>query len=245
MDNKPATQQGVMHAAASRHSGTAHNRSLHSRRRSSCWARPLAAPRVQLEAHLKGRIRLGRTSRELTFGNRWTSPPPPAGSRVLRSHRCLAAWLRRLAWGPPEVTVPYGCAVSARAGMSIRHGTLTDTDVVELRGLPATSPLRTAFDLSRRLPLVDAVAAVDAALHNRTVELAEFRSYVVEHSRCAGVAQARRVAELADACAESPMETRLRMLLVLAGLPPPWAQVPLYDDRGQDTVSGKGANPPP
>jgi hypothetical protein len=147
-----------------------------------------------------------------------------------------AAWLHGFDGSPgvpPEVTVPYGCGVSARACMSLRHGTLTDTDVVQLRGFPATSPLRTAFDLSRRLPLVDAVAAVDAALHNRTVELAEFRSYVVEHSRCAGVAQARRVAELADASAESPMETRLRMLLVLAGLPPPQAQVPLYDDRGR------------
>src|SRR5262245_18590274 len=146
-----------------------------------------------------------------------------------------AAWLHGFDSSPgelPEVTVPYGCCVSARAGMSIRHGTLTDADVVERRGLPATSPVRTAFDLARRLPLVDAVAAGDAALHNRLVELAEFRSYVVAHSRCAGVARARRVTDLADGSAESPMETRLRMLLVLAGLPRPQAQVPLYDDQG-------------
>jgi len=89
------------------------------------------------------------------------------------------------------------------------------------------------FDLARRLPLVDAVAAVDAALHNRIVDLAEFRSYVAAHSRCAGVARARQVADLADASSESQMETRLRMLLVLAGLPRPQAQVPLYDHRGR------------
>ncbi len=35
-----------------------------------------------------------------------------------------------------------------------------------------------------------------------------------------------------DPKAESPMESRLRMLLVLAGLPRPEAQVSLYDEEG-------------
>jgi hypothetical protein len=48
-----------------------------------------------------------------------------------------------------------------------------------------------------------------------------------------GVARLRRVIELAERAAESAMETRLRMLLVLAGLPPPEAQVPLHDERGR------------
>jgi hypothetical protein len=91
--------------------------------------------------------------------------------------------------------------------------------------------VRTAFDLARRLPLVDAVVAVDVALHNRAIELAQLRSYVAAHSRWAGVPQARRVVELAEADAQSPMETRLRLLLVLAGLPPPQVQVPLHDDN--------------
>lgn len=175
-------------------------------------------------------VGLQQTSLMAIAGHRRRLPPGAVFSGR------TAAWLHGFDSSPgepPEVTVPYGCGVSARAGISIRHGTLTDTDVVEQRGLPATSPVRTVFDLARRLPLVDAVAAVDTALHHRIVELGEFRSYVVAHSRCVGVAQARRVTDLADASAESPMETRLRMLLVLAGLPPPQAQVPLYDDRGR------------
>src|SRR5215472_18073560 len=43
----------------------------------------------------------------------------------------------------------------------------------------------------------------------------------------------RQVIELAEPASESAMETRLRMLLVLAGLPRPEAQVPLHDERGR------------
>src|SRR5262252_5190325 len=146
-----------------------------------------------------------------------------------------AAWLHGfapLSGGLPEVTVPYGRGISGRAGLSVRHGTLTDVDVVERCGLPVTSPLRTAFDLARHLQLVEAVVAVDAALHKHLLDLAHLRSYVASHSGWKGIGQARRVVDLAEASAESPMETRLRMLLVLAGLPSPQVQVPLYDDRG-------------
>ena len=101
------------------------------------------------------------------------------------------------------------------------------------KGLPVTSPLRTVFDLSRRLPLIEAVAAVDMALHRRLVDLVELRAYVGANPRCRGIAQARQATELAQAAAESPMESRLRMLLILAGLPRPEVQVPLHDERGR------------
>ena len=47
-----------------------------------------------------------------------------------------------------------------------------------------------------------------------------------------GVAPLRRVARLAEPASESPMETRLRMLLVTSGLPRPDAQVPIRDHHG-------------
>lgn len=146
-----------------------------------------------------------------------------------------AAWLHGfapLSAEPPEVTVPYGCGISARAGLSVRRGTLTHLDVVERRGLPVTSPLRTAFDLARHLQLVEAVVAVDAALHKHLLYVGHLRSYVAAHSGWTGVGQARRVVDLAEASAESPMETRLRMLLVLARLLSPQVQVPPHDDQG-------------
>jgi very-short-patch-repair endonuclease len=89
------------------------------------------------------------------------------------------------------------------------------------------------FDLARRQPLTEAVVAVDMALHQRLVDLAELRTYVAASPVCRGIAQARRVTELAQAASESPMESRLRLVLVQAGLPCPEVQVPLHDVDGR------------
>src|SRR5215470_5440494 len=147
-----------------------------------------------------------------------------------------AAWLHGLdvpPCDPVEVTVPHACRVSGRAGVRIHRCNLSEGEVVVRKGLPVTSPLRTVFDLSRRLSLMEAVVAVDMALHRGLVDLVKLRGYVADHTLWRGVAQARRATELAESAAESPMESRLRMLLILAGLPRPEVQVPLHHDRGR------------
>ena len=134
-----------------------------------------------------------------------------------------AAWLHGLdvpPCDPIEVTIPREAGVAGRAGMRVRRSPLPATDVVVVRGFRATSILRTLSDLSRRLPLTEAVVIVDAALHAHRVTLAQ-------------IAALRRVARYAEPKSESPMETRLRMLLVLAGLPRPQAQVPIHDANGR------------
>ncbi len=99
-------------------------------------------------------------------------------------------------------------------------------------GLPTTSALRTLADLGRRPPLVEAVTHLDMALHKNLVDLDSLLGWVDEHAGHRGVAILRRAIELAEPATESVMETRLRLLLVLAGLPRPQAQVSLYDDGG-------------
>jgi very-short-patch-repair endonuclease len=54
---------------------------------------------------------------------------------------------------------------------------------------------------------------------------------VLDTHRIALSALTGRVDELAEPATESPMETRLRLLLVLAGLPKPKVQVRLYDEH--------------
>jgi very-short-patch-repair endonuclease len=147
-----------------------------------------------------------------------------------------AAWLHGLdlpPCDPVEVTVPRRCGISRLAGVSVSRTVVPERDVVVRRGLPVTSALRTVADLGGRPPLVEAVVAADMALHKRLVSLAELRAYAAAHPGTQGIAQLRRVLDLAEPAAESPMETRLRLLLVLAGLPRPRAQVPLHDDRGR------------
>jgi hypothetical protein len=77
--------------------------------------------------------------------------------------------------------------------------------------LPVTTPLRTCLDLARRLSLVEAVVALDRALRRTLVRLLELHEYV-GRSSLPGLPQARRVIQLVEAAAESPMESRLRSL---------------------------------
>jgi very-short-patch-repair endonuclease len=93
--------------------------------------------------------------------------------------------------------------------------------------------MRTVVDLGARNPLTEGVVAADLFLHAGLVTIAELRNYVAAHSRTKGVARLRRVVDLVEPKAESPMETRLRMLLVLAGLPRPEVQVSVHDARGR------------
>jgi very-short-patch-repair endonuclease len=147
-----------------------------------------------------------------------------------------AAWLHGLdvaPWDPIEVTLPEPTGSSRRAGASVRRAALCVDEVVVRRGMPTTSALRTVVDLGGRIPLTEGVVAADLFLHAGLVTIAELRSYVTEHPRAKGIARLRRVVDLAEPKAESAMETRLRMLIVLAGLPRPEVQVPIRDDDGR------------
>src|SRR5689334_20526759 len=61
----------------------------------------------------------------------------------------------------------------------------------------------------------------------------DLNAWLESHDRFPGTARLRRAIELAEPATESEMETRLRLLLVLAGLPRPQAQVRLHDDAGR------------
>jgi very-short-patch-repair endonuclease len=146
-----------------------------------------------------------------------------------------AAWLHGLdvaPCDPIEVTIPETVGSGHRAGASVHRAHLGANEVVLRRALPTTSVLRTVVDLGGRDPLTEGVVAADLILHAGLVTIAELCSYAAEHPRAKGIARLRRVVELAEPRAESAMETRLRMLLVLAGLPRPEAQVSIHDDQG-------------
>lgn len=102
-----------------------------------------------------------------------------------------------------------------------------------VRGMPATSITRTLAELCGRLSVTEAVVIADAALHLRRVKVDQLLSWAAGHAGRPGVANFRRVIDLAEPAAESPMESRLRMLLVLGGLPRPAAQVSVHDRWGR------------
>lgn len=95
-------------------------------------------------------------------------------------------------------------------------------DVRTVRGRPVLVADRTFLDLAGEpgFGLVDLVVYGDAAVRRRLVT----REQLIARADAGsgrGVRLARRAARLVQAKVDSPMETRLRMLLVLAGLPTP------------------------
>jgi very-short-patch-repair endonuclease len=145
-----------------------------------------------------------------------------------------AAWLHGLDFAPDspvEVAFPSGPNNSKLAGASVRRVLLPASDLVVRRGLLTTSALRTVFDLGARPPLIEAVVALDMALHAGLVHLPELRDFAASHAGSKGARQFKQAVALAEPLAEAPMETRLRMLLVMSRLPRPEAQVSLHDDQ--------------
>lgn len=147
-----------------------------------------------------------------------------------------AAWLHGLdlaPCGPIEVTIPEPMGSGRRAGARVRRAALASGEIVLRHGLSTTTALRTVVDLGGRDPLTEGVVAADLFLHAELVTIAELRTFVAEHPGASGIGRLRRVVDLAEPKAESAMETRLRMLLVLAGLPRPEVQVSVHDDEGR------------
>jgi very-short-patch-repair endonuclease len=146
-----------------------------------------------------------------------------------------AAWLHGLdlpPCDPVEVTIRSGSHSSRLTGVALRRSDVSASETVTRRGHPTTSAVRTLADLGRRLPLVEAVAALDMALHRRLLKSDDLRSWVNAHPRYPGTRRLRQTIELAEPATESVMETRLRLILVMARLPRPLAQVSLRDEAG-------------
>lgn len=92
-----------------------------------------------------------------------------------------------------------------------------------------TTIIRTIADLGRRLPLIEGVVILDMALRRRLIALDDLNAWTTSHPRHRGIRRLQQAMELADAASESPMEARLRVLLVSAGLPKPCVQAEIHD----------------
>ncbi|WP_245601630.1 DUF559 domain-containing protein [Hamadaea tsunoensis] len=141
-------------------------------------------------------------------------------------------------WGVPlgatdavSVLVPGAARMRSSSLVQAHRTALAPDDVTELFGVPVTMPVRTAFDLARTLPRVEAVIALDAFTKRRKVHLDAVRSYLDDHVGWPGMVAAREVVSQTDPLAESQMETRMRLVLVDGGLPPPVSQFRIFAGR--------------
>ncbi|WP_385907858.1 DUF559 domain-containing protein [Terrabacter sp. GCM10028922] len=88
------------------------------------------------------------------------------------------------------------------------------------RGLVVTTPVQTFLDLAPHLGLVDLVVLGDSLVKRKRLTPGHLVVAATAH-RGAGARLARRAAGLVRDEVDSAMESRLRLLLVLAGLPEP------------------------
>lgn len=102
------------------------------------------------------------------------------------------------------------------------HQVDVDPDVQVVGGLPVTSGARTWADLAPRLGLDDLVVLGDAVLRHGWADLVELTAMAARPGR-RGARRMRAAIPLLEPRTDSPMETRLRLLLVRAGLPRPQA----------------------
>jgi very-short-patch-repair endonuclease len=134
---------------------------------------------------------------------------------------------------PVEVTAPRAQRMASHPGVALRYSELRAGDFIFDAGVPTTTPVRTAFDIARRCELEEAVVAVDALIRACGLRKEAIAAYASD-GRAAWHGARRLTGVLALACAgaESPMETRLRLTLVRAGLPPPVLQYRVQDETG-------------
>ncbi|MCV7106779.1 hypothetical protein [Mycolicibacterium chitae] len=119
------------------------------------------------------------------------------------------------------------------AGIRIHKDVLADDEVQVLGGIPCTTAPRTVFDIGRRLPLDEAVIRVDALLNATAIGIAAAEKVAAKYPGARNIRQLRQVLDLADAGAESPQETRVRLVLIRGGLPRPETQIPIRNAAGR------------
>jgi len=106
-----------------------------------------------------------------------------------------------------------------------RNETLLAGETALVGGVPVTSAARTAFDLGRRPGLVAAVIAMDSLARATGLIADDVEPLLTAHQGARGTKQLRRALPLVDAGAESPQETRTRLVLIRGGLPRPQTQI--------------------
>ncbi len=173
----------------------------------------------------------------------------PKGHLLTPVDKAIAAWL----WSDRQATVAGLSAAALHGTLWIdaglpaeinqphRHKTkgillhsdkLGDDEVCVVNGVPVTTPARTAYDLGRRHGLTTAVIRLDALMQATHLKAIEVALLADRHRGARGIKQLREAITLSDAGAESPQETRTRLVLTDAGLRPKRTQIQVFDRFG-------------
>ena len=154
-----------------------------------------------------------------------------AAAAVLRPGAVVTGRSAGVLWGVDlaaagddvELALPPDAHPMRVPGVRARRLQLDPRHVSRRRGVLVTDPEATAVDVAGTLPLDDAVVAVDQLTVSGPADLSRVRA-LAETGTGRNCRRARTACSLADGRAESPQETRIRLILLRSGLPAPIAQ---------------------
>ena len=164
-----------------------------------------------------------------------------AASLVLPPHAVLclvtAAWVygadvRRDDDLDVHCGFPKGKRTRSQSGLVVSQETLKPSDIWVIDGVAVTSPVRTAYDCLRLLRGWDRLVVADALTHLGVTSVDELRAYFATQRRMRNLRIAERLLEDIEPKSESPMETRLRLVLIEGGLQRPDAQWEIKNGAG-------------
>lgn len=135
---------------------------------------------------------------------------------------------------PAEITVPG--KIRCHPGLVVHRDRLHPGEITEVGDVRCTTPLRTAFDLARGADRREAVVAVDRLANRHRFNPDLLVNFCVRYRGLRGVARVPEVLTFANPYSGSPMETRLRLLIVDAGLPRPRVQWVVQDAASRTAV---------
>lgn len=210
--------------------------------------RPFRASKVIAAGRITARMLRGRAWRRLFFDVYISSASFDADNHrmwceaaglIMPRGACIGGWSSAQLWGAPLlptdapvwVSVPLNARMRPANRLRIQRTPLPPADIDRSFGFPVTTSVRTAFDLGRYLPRTDALVALDA-LCNCLVKPSELEAYATARWSWPRTRQLRSLLPMIEPRTESPMETRVRLLVVDGGLPAPDAQVEVRTEQG-------------
>lgn len=174
----------------------------------------------------------------------------PRGADLDACDRAVAAWM----WSGRRATVAGASAAAllgsrwvpadgpaeltrtqyrAPSGIVVHTGAVREDEVAMVDGISCTTAARTAYDLGRRLPLALGLIRVDALLNATRLPISAIAAIAERNAGARHIRRLRRLMEFADGGAESPQESRLRLVLIRGGLPRPVTQIPVVNGYGR------------
>jgi len=123
-----------------------------------------------------------------------------------------------------HVGFPAGTRIRKRPGLKVCEETLQPDDVRVIDGVAVTTPVRTVFDCLRLLRGMERLVVADALTHLQCTTVEEVRTYFAGQRRRRNLRIGAALVNDIEPLSESPMESRLRLVLIAGGLPRPEAQ---------------------